>query len=116
MAEKFLNLKELSEYLHIGEREIRALVNERVIPAYRIGGSFLRFRKEQIDAIRDEIQRRMPYISPMYKIKVDVGKKIASIESTESISDKLIDFAYYYDFYIVSALIIAFLLFLICKM
>jgi len=116
MPEKFLSLDELTKYLHISEGEIRALVQERVIPAYRIGGSFLRFRKEQIDAIRDEIQRRMPYISPTYKVKVDIGKKVVNVESTESMTDKVADFIYYNDFYIVSALIVTSMLFLIFRM
>ena len=64
MPEKLLTIHEASNILGVTEGEIRALVERGVFPAYRIGGKFLRFRKEQIFAIRSEIHaehiRRKP--------------------------------------------------------
>ena len=63
MPEKLLTIGEVAEYLKISEEEVKRLVDIGEIPAYRIGGSFLRFRKEQIDGIRpeiDEIEEKEP--------------------------------------------------------
>ncbi len=116
MPEKLLNLKELSAYLNIQEEDLKKMVDERIIPSYKIGGSFLRFRKEQIDAIKDEILSRTPYITPTYRVKLDIAKKEARIESTETISDRILDFIYFSDFYIFSALLIAFMIYVIIKL
>ena len=116
MPEKLLNLKQLSAYLNIREEDLKRLADERVIPSYKIGGYFLRFRKEQIDAIKDEILSRTPYITPTYRVKLDIAKKEARIESTETISDRVLDFIYFSDFYLFSALLIAFMLYVIIKM
>ncbi len=116
MPEKLLNLKELSAYLDIQEEDLKRLVDEHIIPAYEIGGSFLRFRKEQIDAIKDEILSRTPYITPTYRVKLDMAKKQARIESTETIGDRILDFIYFSDFYLFSALLIAFMIYVIIKM
>ena len=116
MPEKLLNLNELSAYLDINKEEIKKLVNDNIIPAYKIGGSFLRFRKEQIDAIRDEIFERNPHVVPQYKVKVDLFKKEASVESQETIADKISDFFYFSDFYIISLILIGAMLFVIFRM
>ena len=52
MAEKLLNTREVSKYLDIPEDEIRELVERGELPAYRLGGSILRFRKDQIEEIK----------------------------------------------------------------
>ena len=59
MPEKLLTLKELSEYLGIKEKKVAALVDEGVITAYKIGGELLRFRRDQVDAVRSEIDPRV---------------------------------------------------------
>lgn len=116
MPEKLLDLQELSAYLEISEEEIKKLVDERIIPAYKIGGFFLRFRREQIDAIRNEIFSRKPHVTPTYKMKLDVAGKTASIESTDTITDKILDFFYFSDLYLVSAILVILMIFVIIKM
>jgi len=125
MSEKLLTIKEISSYLNMSEGQIRKLVDEGVMPAYRIGGSFLRFRKEQIDAIKDEIAQ-ISLMPLKYKLpeKKDDGKMTPETcyvakqdieESKESISDVIYDFFYFNDFYIICAAIIGFILFMIFK-
>jgi len=116
MPEKLLDMNELSSYLDISESEIRKLVDEHVIPAYRLGGSFLRFRKEQIDAIKNEILLKKPHITPTYKVKLDIANGVAKVESTETISDKILDLFYFSDFYIICALLITIMLIFIVRM
>ena len=55
MPEKLLTIREVAEHLKVSEEEVKRLVDIGEIPAYRIGGSFLRFRREQLDAIQREI-------------------------------------------------------------
>lgn len=116
MPEKLLSLKELSEYLDMPEESLRKMVNERIIPAYRIGGSFLRFRKEQIDAIKEEILSRTPHKPPAYRVKLDIAKKEAKIESSETVSEAILDFFYFSDFYIICIFLIAVMIYIIFKM
>lgn len=116
MPEKLLSIKELAAYLDISEDKIQKLVDERVIPAYKIDGSYLRFRKEQIDAIKDEILKDPFLAAPTYKVKVDLATKAAKIESTESFSDKITDFIYFNDFYILSLILIALTVYFIVRL
>lgn len=127
MPEKLLTLKELALHLEIDEVEIRRLADIGVIPAYRVGGSFLRFRKEQVDAIKDEIVRKsgkistLPFSSKQEIPKDDKSKAFRGDRTTlkkapESMGDKVCDFFYFNDFYIVCIAIIAALLYFITKM
>ena len=59
MPEKMLTLQELAEYLQVSEEKIISLVDEGVIIAYKIAGELLRFRRDQIEAIRTEIESRV---------------------------------------------------------
>lgn len=115
MARKLLTLKELSEYLGVSEKRITALVDEKVISAYRIGGELLRFRKEQIDAIRSEIESRVRKEDKVTRSEVKAKpkekvRKLSHTSTDETSSDRMADFLYFYDFYIISGLLIILLL------
>ena len=116
MPEKLLTTQEAASYLNVTEEEVVKLSQKGELPAYSIGGAFLRFRREQLDAIRKEILPRKAQATP-----VEAGPKRASAfchveePSQESFSDALADFFYFKDFYIVSAVIAAGLLFVIFK-
>ena len=116
MADKLITIEELSLYLHISEEGIEKLVEEGVIPAYKICDSFLRFRQEQIDAIRDEILKRaLDYgITEEYH-PVELTKEIEHYHHLpqDNFLDVIKDFIYFNDFYIVSLfLIIGLLIFI----
>jgi excisionase family DNA binding protein len=121
MSGKLMTLKELSEYLGISERQVIDLVDSNVIIAYKIGGELLRFRKEQIDATRSEINSRLRDAGEEGREDLPVSsiEKRLSIKKAEplrnSFIDSLRDFFYFSDFYIVSAVIIAVLLLIIIK-
>jgi len=122
MPEKLMTLKELSDYLNIPEEDVWNLVGSGVIPAYKIGGSFLRFRKEQIDAIKNEITLKTVQTSTTSDIPQRAARKagykesVDSVNSVDSIGDKIIDFFYFNDFYLVSISLIIALLYVIFKM
>ncbi|MFC1708884.1 helix-turn-helix domain-containing protein [Candidatus Omnitrophota bacterium] len=94
MREKMLTIREAAHYLGITEKQIIDLSDKGVIPAYRVGGVYLRFKKEQLDAIKD---------------RIEPTQKENNMEYT--FSDQMSDFFYYNDFYILSLLIISILIF-----
>jgi len=130
MPEKLLNIKEVSEYLHISEEEVKRLVDMGEIPAYKIGDTFLRFRKEQIDAIRSEISefeeqlKKTTHEAPAPDVRAhsytDLEKSIkrdspVTNQYDYTFFEKVKDFFYFNDFYIISFIIIAALLYFIFK-
>jgi len=98
--EKLLTVREVSSILGVSEKEIIELAEDGKIPAYKVGGVYLRFKKEQIDGMRKSIrvELRKPEQTHAY-----------------SMQDKFDDFIYFNDFYIVSAVIIIFMLFIIFR-
>lgn len=119
MSDKLLTIEELSLYIHISEEGIEKLVEEGFIPAYKICDSFLRFRKEQIDAIYDEILKRAKEfgITSSYH-PAELTKEIEHYHKSgrDSFFDKVKDFVYFNDFYIISFAVIAVLLVFIFNM
>lgn len=128
MPEKLLSIKEVAEYLKISEEEVKHLVDIGEIPAYKIGDTFLRFRKEHIDAIKNEVSefeeahhtvegsaqavKQHPY--------TDLEKDIKRREPVTRLYDytvfeRIKDFFYFNDFYIISFLIIGVLMYLIVR-
>ena len=101
MPEKLLTLTEVSRLLEISQEAVKKLVKKGELPAYKIGGAFLRFRKEQIEAIRKEIPARF----------TEAGKPERPLKPKEEVTysesqrDRIADFFYFNDFYIISAVI-----------
>ena len=100
MPEKLLTAEEASDLLGISEEEIKKLVEKGELPAYQIGGRFLRFRKEQVEAV--------------------CGGIVAEISPNERTperpsADKILDFLYFNDFYIISAALTFIILWVILK-
>ncbi|MBM3253304.1 MAG: helix-turn-helix domain-containing protein [Candidatus Omnitrophica bacterium] len=95
--DKLLNLKEAAEYLHISQRRLEKLVRKGKLPAYKIGGSYLRFRKDDIDNFRGLSFRK--------------ERKYNSYSLLEGIKD----FLYFNSFYIISIIIALIMLIVILK-
>ncbi len=114
MPEKLLTLRELSEYLGVTEEKINELVRAGVISAYRLGGELLRFRKDQIDAIRSEIDARVTETDRVdtSEMRTSFKERLQALrsESNSSFKERMNDFFYFNDFYIVSTVLIAVLL------
>ncbi|PIU42030.1 MAG: hypothetical protein COS99_02250 [Candidatus Omnitrophica bacterium CG07_land_8_20_14_0_80_42_15] len=87
MPERLLDTKEVACYLGIREKDVKNLVAMGKLPAYKIGGAFLRFKFEQVDALKNTI---LP----------------ASFKSKDvSLLERLADFLRFNDFYIISIII-----------
>ncbi len=97
--EKLLTIREVSHILGVSEKEVIELSEKGVIPAYRIGGVYLRFKHHQIDDYKKKIK-------PIHKN--NHGLK-------PSAQEQLSDFFYFNDFYILSGLIIVIILFIIFR-
>ena len=94
MREKLLTTREVSQILGISEKEVIELANQGKIPSYRIAGEFLRFEKKEI-----------------FKIKNELRKTQARVSWRERVAD----FFYFNDFYILSLIIILLLVWIILK-
>lgn len=131
MPEKLLTIAEAAKYLNISEDEVKRLVDVGEIPAYRIGGSFLRFRKEHLDAIRDDVEEFEKDVPAAVKAGLDEkGKPTHHITDLEkeirkrepiirqyeyTAVERVRDFFYFNDFYIISFVIVGILLFVIFR-
>lgn len=100
MSEKLLTIREVAYLLGINEKEVIELSEKGEIPAYKVGGIYLRFQKDQIEHYRS-------------KIKAENHKVVPDSGYTKL--ERLRDFFYFYDFYILSAIMIVVLLLIISK-
>lgn len=98
--EKLLTVRDVSMILGISEKEVVDLAESGTIPAYKIGGVYLRFKKEQIQEFKK--------LSKLPTRKVDAGLKYP-------LKDKINDFFYFNDFYILTILIIILLLIILFR-
>jgi len=95
--EKLLTVREVGLELGITDQEVIDLAEQGKILAYKIGGVYLRFKPEQIQEVKLKI-------STPLKEKVKV-----------SLSDRLRDFLYFNDFYILATLILIVMLIIIFR-
>lgn len=89
--EKLLTVRDVSSILGISEKEVMDLAEKGSIPAYKVGGVYLRFKRDQVDEFRKT------FTPPAHK---------TILEEEYPLKDKLSDFFYFNDFYILSVLII----------
>lgn len=107
MSEKLLTLREAASFLGIPEKEMRHLVKKGDIPAYQIGGLYLRFKEEQILSLKSRFLKQGSIASH--------EEKEHGFATENFLVSKIKDFFYFNDFYIISALFIAGLLYIILK-
>lgn len=98
--EKLLTIRDVALILGISEKEVIDLAESGKLPGYKVGGVFLRFKREQVELFSKGLKH------PTYKI--GTSEKYA-------FKDRVSDFFYFNDFYIFSALIILLILFIIFR-
>jgi len=130
MPEKLLTIKEAAAYMGVSEEEVKRLVDDDEIPAYKIGDTFLRFRKEQLDAVRAEVEEVESKIASVAAKTAPVSQKSQThtysdlekeIKRKEPIArqydytpiERVKDFFYFNDFYILSFIAVFLLLYII---
>jgi len=93
--EKLWTISEVARFLGIQEEDVEQLVREGRLTGYKLGGRFLRFRPSQVEAVKgalhtpSQVDRRR-------------GRRRGVVWA-----ERLREFLYFYDFYLVSATLLA---------
>ena len=98
--EKLLTIREVALLLGISEKEVIDLAESGTLPAYKVGGVYLRFKREQVED---------------FKKTFTPSEHHAQAPSEYSLKDRVSDFFYYNDFYILSVLLIVLILIFIFR-
>ena len=93
---QYISVREASQILGISEKKVMDLIESKEIEAYRIANQFLRLKKSEIVHLRN------------------AGAVISeTVEYPYTVKEKVGDFFYFNDFYLISALISFILLYFI---
>jgi len=106
--QRLLNIKEAARFLGIPESRIKDLVKTGKLDAYQIGGMYLRFKQRHLQEFKNRQDRFLPTRSHQTK-----QSRLSYKQSF--LFDNIKDFIYFNDFYILAALIIIALLFIILR-
>ena len=98
--EKLLTVRDVSIILGTSEKEVVELAESGAIPAYKVGGVYLRFKHSQVMEFKKSHH--------LFSAKPDTSHSY-------SFGDRLSDFFYFNDFYVLAGLIILILLVLILR-
>ena len=98
IKERLLTTREVSKVLGIAEKDIIDLANSNLLPHFKLGGEYLRFRRESI-----------------LKVKATIKKKYNLPHSKYRKKERIKEFIYFNDFYIFSSIVIIALLWMIFK-
>src|SRR3989338_11376858 len=60
MSEGLITEEEVKSYLEIESPEIEQLIRRGKLTAYRVGGSFVRYRKDEVIALRSGRKFKLP--------------------------------------------------------
>jgi excisionase family DNA binding protein len=98
--EKLLTVRDVSVMLGVFEKDVLDLAEKGEIPAYKIGGLYLRFKQEQVEQYKKTHQR------------MHLG---SHAKEERALQDRFLDFFYFNDFYIIATLLIILLVFLVYR-
>jgi excisionase family DNA binding protein len=91
--EKLWTTTEVAQFLGIHEDDVEQLVQRGQLTGYKLGGQFLRFRPDQVQALKGATTIRPTTSKPM--------------PPREGWFQRVRDACYFYDFYIISASLLA---------
>ena len=94
--EKLWTTAEVARLLGINEVDVEQLVRQRKLTGYKLGGEFLRFRPSQVERLKATI-----------RFRPGSAKSIARVR--QPWLQQAREFLYFYDFYVVSASLLALL-------
>lgn len=95
-SNQFISVRETAQILGVSEKKVMDLIEEKNLQAYRIADKFLRLKKSEVFNLRNSNS---------------VVKETSQISYTTS--ERIKDFFYYNDFYLLSLGVILVLLFII---
>ena len=96
MSAQYITVRETSQILGVSEKKVMDLIESRKLQAYRIADQFLRLKRAEVLQMRSggEVVRE-------------------NVHHDYTAGERLRDFFYYNDFYLVAAALIAALLYII---
>ena len=108
LSEEYLSIRESAELLDISDPELRELVKKHGIASHQVAGAFLRLKKKDVEElkIRWRISRELFPEKEKYFSHHDTVKEAG-------FWDKLADFWYFNDFYVLCSLLVMVLLYAI---
>ncbi|MBI4597507.1 MAG: helix-turn-helix domain-containing protein [Candidatus Omnitrophica bacterium] len=92
--EKLWTISEVAQFLGITDADVEELVRQGQLTGYKLGGQFLRFRPQQVEVVKSKLRFRQ------------VPNKHRAAHPSSRLG-RVKDFFYFYDFYIVSATLLA---------
>ena len=100
VEDKLLTIRDAALALGISEQAVIDLAESGELPAYKVGGVYLRFKREQLEEFK----------------RLNKSLIVSPTESENpSFKEKISDFFYFYDFYILTILIIILMLVIIFR-
>ena len=96
MADQFISVREAAQTLGVSEKKIMDLVETHKLQAYRIAGQFLRLKKSEVIDIRNTAEISQETTQFPYAKK-----------------ERIKDFLYFNDFYLIAGFVIFALLYVI---
>ena len=94
--EKLWTTTEVAKCLGINDVDVEELVRQGKLTGYKLGGQFLRFRPDQVQALKGTIRFRPNPTKP-------------ALQRRDRLVHHVREFFYFYDFYLVSATFLAIL-------
>lgn len=98
--EKMLTVRDVAIMLGVSEKDVLDLTESGVIPGYKVGGVYLRFKKEQVE---------------QYKKTRSLVKNTPLSTEQDGLSSAISDFFYFNDFYIIALIVIIILGYLVYR-
>jgi len=100
VEEKMLTVRDVSMILNISEKDVLDLAENGSIDGYKVGGVYLRFKKEQVE----QYKKNHLHMHPKTIKPEPIGLK-----------SWLQDFLYFNDFYVIAAILIILLGYLVWR-
>ena len=98
--EKMLTVRDVAIMLGVSEKDVLDLTEQAVIPGYKVGGVYLRFKKEQV---------------LQYKNKQSLLKPKETKGEVDGLGSRIGDFFYFNDFYIFALIFVVLLGYLVYR-
>ena len=100
IEEKMLTVRDVATILGVTEKDVLDLAETGAIPGYKVGGVYLRFKKEQVEQYKKNQGRLHPK---------------AAKSGPPGAKSRIHDFFYFNDFYIFAAILIILLGYLVYR-